>query len=244
MKKIFYNIMILICVGVMLFSGYNIYKIQNEYKLGRDTYAQIASTETTAVNETEEVPVSPIPVVDFESLKQINDESVGWIKIPDSPIDYPMVKGKDNDYYLNHLIDGTYSWVGAIFLDMRSNPDFTDFNTIIYGHHKKDGSMFAALNNYETQEYYDAHPIGYIVLPDGNYEIQFFSGYESDVYQDAWKLEFEEGEKETWLEELIAKSDFKSTVVPTTEDRIVTLSTCSYGFKNARFVVHGVLKKI
>jgi len=117
------------------------------------------------------------------------------------------------------------------------------FNTVIYGHRMKNGTMFAALGNYQEQVYYDAHPVFLLVTPEGRYVVELFSGYVADTAESAWMLDFSDEQAYlAWLEEVGEKSAFSSKVSPRAEDRVVTLSTCSYEFENARFVLHGVLR--
>ena len=102
--------------------------------------------------------------------------------------------------------------------------------------------MFAQITGYAGQEFYDAHPYGMILTPDGNYLVKFFSGYVTDVYSDAWVMRFRsDSEYAAWINEVSGKSYFSADVIPTVDDRMVTLSTCTYEYDNARFVVHGIL---
>ena len=156
-----------------------------------------------------------------------------------------MVQGEDNDYYLDHLFDGTANGAGCLFVDAACQPDLSGRNTVIYGHRMKNGTMFAALGNYREQAYYDAHPSFLLLTPERRYVVEWFSGYVADTEESAWTLDFS-GEESylAWLEEVRGKSDFSCGVSPTAEDRVVTLSTCSYEFENARFVLHGILREI
>ena len=166
-----------------------------------------------------------------------------WLYGPDTGISYPVVQGTDNDYYLDHLLDGTANSAGCLFVDTSCRPDFSGRNTVIYGHRMKNGTMFAALGNYQEQVYYDAHPVFLLVTPEGRYVVELFSGYVADTAESAWMLDFSDEQAYlAWLEEVGEKSAFSSKVSPRAEDRVVTLSTCSYEFENARFVLHGVLR--
>ena len=88
------------------------------------------------------------PQVDFNGLKAINPEVIGWIQIEGTSISYPIMKGKDNDYYLKHTFEGNYNAAGSIFIDYTNNSNFEDCNTIIYGHNMKNGSMFGLLRKH------------------------------------------------------------------------------------------------
>lgn len=199
-------------------------------------------TEPTDTNPTEPENALVWPVVDFESLKKINDDVVAWIYIPGTNINYPVVQGADNDHYLYRLVDQTYNKAGSIFMDYRNNGVMNDSNTVLYGHHMRNKTMFAQITGYVEQEFYDAHPYGMLLTPEGNYLVKFFSGYVTDIYSDAWAMRFRsDSEYAAWISEVSGRSYFSTDVIPTVDDRMVTLSTCTYEYDNARFVVHGIL---
>jgi len=186
-----------------------------------------------------------LPEVNFDALHEINPNVTAWLILPDTPINYPVVQGHDNAHYLHHLFDGTRSNVGTLFVDVYNPPGFTDRNTIIYGHNLQDGSMFAALTEYESQDFFDANPWVFLLTPEGNYVIKLFAGYVTDVEGDSWRLWFDDDSAfEAWITERRSRSDFVSDVEIGPSDRIVTLSTCSLAFYDARYVVAGRLMPI
>ena len=182
------------------------------------------------------------PEIDFDSLKAINSDFCAWILCPGTNINYPVVRGTDNEYYLDHLFNKGSNKAGAIFMDFRNDADFSDKNTIIYGHHMKNRSMFWTLTNYKNQSFYNNNPTIRLVTENGNYEIQLFSAYVASTSDNAWRTVFK-GEEDfmSWIQEAQDRSDFKSNAEVTYEDRIVTLSTCTYEFSDARYVVFGKL---
>lgn len=195
---------------------------------------------------TSEIPETdaPWPEVDFASLQQTNPNIVGWLYSEDTPINYPVVQGNDNSYYLTHLYDGTYNANGCLFLDCRVNRDFSSLHSIIYGHYMRSGSMFASLAGYKNQAYYDEHPTLMLMTPDKNYMVTLFAGYVASVDDPAWDVTFTDVSAfDSWLVYAQDRSTFASSVKPTSNDRILTLSTCSYEFSNARYVVLGILKE-
>lgn len=204
-----------------------------------------AATETQP-EETQPLPVPDDrvwPVVDFEALRQINPDVVAWIYIEGTNINYPVVQGEDNSHYLNRLINGNRNAAGSIFLDYRNDPGLSGKNNVLYGHNMKNGTMFQQITQYQDQSFYDAHPVCLIMTPEGNYTLEFFAGYITDMNSQAWKLEFgSEEEFALWLKDTISNSTFTGTAQPEAQDRVVTLSTCTYEYDDARFVLVGILK--
>ena len=255
-KKIICTILILIFGSGIAFSAYQIYKILYEYEEGQSVYEDLneyvelpdtpEDTDIPTVTqfqsgETEELIAWP--QVDFDALKSINSDIVGWIYMEGSEINYPIVQSEDNSYYLKHLFDRSSNSSGCIFLDCRNTSNFTDRHSIIYGHHMKNGTMFSGLDSYKSQEYYDAHPQMLLMTPEQNYVIEIFAGYVASVSDDAWQLSFESEEDFVdWIGRAIDRSCFASGMTPADNDRIITLSTCSYEFDNARFVLLGIVR--
>lgn len=208
--------------------------------------------ESESISDTDSAADSPsalqpsdnyaiFPKVDFDALSSVNSDVIGWIYVSGTNINYPIVKGNDNKEYLNILFNGETNRAGSIFMDHRNSGDFSDRNNIIYGHRLSSKTMFTALKEYKKQEFYDSHPSFVIVTPENNYEILIFSAYIANVNDSAWQLDFSDGEYEKWLREVSERSLFKTEVTPTPSDRVVTLSTCTYEFNNARFIVHGII---
>lgn len=241
----------LIAVVTGVFSAVQLYRVFSEYRQGTDAYDDMTAyikepeEDTKAKNPSETATAEEFewPVVDFDSLQSINSDCVAWIQIKDTEINYPVLQGNDNEFYLRHLIDGQWNSSGSIFLDYRVSADLTDWHSIIYGHHMKNGTMFSGLTKFKEQAHYEEHPVGYLLTPQENYKIEFFSGYVAKADDDAWKVDFtSDREFEKWLSKVSARSMFESKVVPVATDRILTLSTCSYEFDNARFVIHGIIR--
>ena len=245
---------ILCCIflAIAIYAAYNIIKIQSEYKKSVDAYKKLdnytieqTTSETSGESEEEPVKEKPYPDVDFDGLKSVNSDVIGWIYVPDTEINYPIVHTSDNDYYLDHLVDRTQNPAGAIFLDTRNPSDFSDLHSIIYGHHMKNGSMFAALKGYKKQDFFDGHKTGYLITQDAAYSIDFFAGHVANVEENAWQLDFDDAaDFDNWIKSLKEISAFKSDIEPQYGDRIFTLSTCRYEFDDARFVLSGKLTKI
>lgn len=183
------------------------------------------------------------PQVDFESLQAQNDDVVGWIYGPGTAINYPVVQGEDNVFYLTHMFNGRENKCGSIFMDSLNEADFSNTNSIVHGHHMRNGTMFASLVKYESQSYYDTHPVLWLTTPAESYQVEIFTGFVTDVDSDAWQIEFATKEDyKAWLDKMAGNSVFESDVTPGADDRIITLATCSYDYDDARFVVMGVLR--
>jgi len=176
------------------------------------------------------------PQIDFDALLAANPDTVGWLYSVDTPINYPIVQGQDNEYYLTHLFDGTQNASGCLFLNAGNEADFTNTHSIIFGHHMKSGSMFSSITRYRAQDYYEAHPQLLLMTPGGDYILRPFSGYDTDVDSDSWQLLFDD--YANWLQGIKSRSAFTADVTPADSDPTITLSTCSYEFENARFVLH------
>lgn len=149
------------------------YKVsENIYNEASDKFISPVANNMDESQDVSEEPVEKAPIsIDFEQLCQVNPDIIGWIYCEDTVINYPVLKGNDNDYYLHHTYDGTYSASGSIFVDAENADDFADSNTIIYGHHMKNGSMFASLSKWADQDYYEAHPVMWLLTPKQNYKI-------------------------------------------------------------------------
>ena len=238
MKKL----LILVFAVIFVYSGWRVYVYQREAERSMEIYSQL---EAYAHVSTDEKGETELPQVDFAALGDVNEDIVAWLYGEGTVLNYPVVKGEDNSYYLSHLFDGSDNASGCLFLDSRNSSDFSDDNTIIYGHNMKNGTMFAFINQYQEQSYYDQHPSMFLLTPNGNFEVHLFAGFLEDVNGNAWQRAFQnENEKIKWLEEARNASTFVSDTIPSKEDKIVTFSTCSNASEDVRYVLMGVLKDV
>ena len=253
-KKLVLAALLTLSLLVLSAGGYVLGQRTAEYAAGGEAYSGLEeyvsfpssfpdTDEPVGVQQTETPQAqSGAPSVDFAALSRINPDIVGWLYCEGTQINYPVVQGGDNTYYLDHLFDGTQNANGCLFLDSRVDASFSSVHSIIYGHHMRSGAMFAALDGYKRQSFYDAHRAMLLITPDATYDVQLFAAYVADPSEDAWEVSFaNDGEIQTWIDAAIAQSTFTSDVKPTTGDRLLTLSTCSYEFGDARFVVVGVM---
>ncbi len=221
-----------------------------QYHLSDKTYADASDRFTK----------DPPKTVDFAALRAENPDVIGWIYCEGTVIDYPVLQGKDNDEYLHHDYTGDYNINGSIFVDADNRAGFVDSNTIIYGHHMNSGSMFASLEKWTDQEYYEEHPVMWLLTPEQNYQIVLFSGHHLSSRSEEYEIIHTPGQQ---MDALLAKaqkeSDFNmttryaeqldtSTLSPGVQldpqGRYVMLSTCAYVFNNARYALHGELVPI
>lgn len=184
--------------------------------------------------------------IDHRALAEINGDYQLWLYAPDTPIDYPVVQCKSNSYYLDRMFNRKENPAGTLFIDAHNLPDFDDPNTLIYGHHMRDGSMFHSLTDYDAPGYYDAHPFMLAVSGEEIYLIEVFAGYVTTSRDHCYDIALsDEEDMAAFVEEARAKSDFASLVeIDCVTDRLVTLSTCAYNFDNARCVLIGRLDRV
>lgn len=216
-------------------------QIDKAYGDLQNRYVGLLLQETEQTPNGEKGQSAPISV-DFPALMQENSDIVGWLYCENTPIQYPVVQSKDNDYYLRRDLHGEYLVGGTLFVDYRCQAVGTGQNLIIYGHNMKNGTMFGALVKYKEQSFYNEHPVLYYLTPDKDYKIELFAGFVTEADSDVYRPEFGDKDSyEAFLQNIKAKSSFSSDISVTGDDRIVTLSTCSYEFNNARYVVFGKL---
>ena len=250
---------ILICLGIIGFSGWKLYGILTEYSAGEQNYQnmiesyQIKTEVGTNGDDPEKQEERPllsvdrkdreqVPVIDFEALKRDCPDVVGWLYCADTPINYPVVQSEDNAYYLHRLPDGTDNQGGTLFVDFRNAADFSDWNTIIYGHNMKNGSMFGALPEYLEPDFYREHPRMYLLTDTCDYQMELIGGYVTPADSDTHTFPANETERDALAKRAAESSSFDSDVVVEQNDRLVTLSTCVYDYENARYVLVGVLR--
>ncbi len=238
--------------AMAVFGGWKLLQDRQERQVGNDTYASLAESmvtvqspevlpeapeeESPAVQETVKEPA--VVKVDFDALHALNPQVVAWIRSNDGGIDYPVVRGTDNEYYLNHLVDGTVNRNGSIFMDFRNGEDFSDDNTILYGHNMLDGTMFASLGKYSTPGYYDANRELQMLTPEGDFRLEVFAGCVAPGNSDLYQLTFTgEQDKAAYLEKILVLSEFSTEVQVGVSDRLVTLSTCAYDYEDARYLL-------
>ena len=215
---------------------------QNQVKEEPEQEGEPPKVETPPPAE-EEKPEIPI---DFAGLQSTNPEIYAWIRIPDTEVDYPMVQRPEDDtYYLSHTVEGAEGLPGSIFTESLNKRDFTDPNTVIYGHDMRDGTMFGHLKKYMDSSYMEEHPLIYIYTPEHIYTYQVFAAVTYDNRHILRSFDFaQETQYQEFLDSLrdarSMASYVRDDISVSTENRILTLSTCN-GNEQQRFLVEAVL---
>jgi sortase B len=261
------KVIIVIASIAALTAAFMIFKTARDYKAASDEYdslRQYASEEVNATETAEKVSdIKPIELeeaeerkelksnenredfpemeVDFKALREKNPDTVGWLYVGSCGISYPILQGEDNDYYMNHTFEGTVNSSGAIIMDYRDDKYLKDWNTFIYGHNMKNGSMFGSLKKLLNDEtLYDSDPYIYVYLPGYIYRYKIFSYYkdkpDSKMYWTADTLQ----EYRQYIRDALSLSVRDLGVETSEENNMVTLVTCSgSGAGKMRFFVHG-----
>lgn len=254
------TMILIVAMGVFVYAAYNLYHIYTEYKKGTDEYNSIeqmavkerapdkitrAPEEDSTLVEMEPEPTLTPPLeIDFDALTSVNEDVVGWIYVEAiDTINYPVVKGEDNEEYLHTTYEGTYNFAGTIFIDCDNARDFSDCNTMVYGHNMKNGSMFGQLKDFVSKpETFQKSRYFWIFTPEKDYRYEIISAYTAKVDGDTYTLFKGPGKEfERYLNKIVGYSEIQTD--PGTlsmMDRVVTLSTCT-GNQATRFVVQGKL---
>ena len=202
---------------------------------------ETAETETATEEQSEVIPVK------FEELQAVNPDVYAWITVPGTDIDYPILQhASDNTYYLMHNIDGSYGYPGCIYTENMNSKDFTDNNTVIYGHNMKNGSMFAQLHKFEDPDFFKENREVLIYLPD---EVLHYTIFAAHIYDDRhllYSFDFTDPEVyQKYLDSIFSTRDMSANidkdVTVTADDQIITLVTCIGSQPNNRLLVQAVL---
>jgi sortase B len=243
------NILVIIMLGVFLYSSYQIFsylyegwKSDSAYNQIRRQYEEQLQTEAAATDNITDTAGSSreTSIMErYKSLLEINSDLVGWITVPNTVINYPVVQSGDNNYYLRRDFNGNRANAGTIFMDYRCDARCRGKHIILYGHHMRNGSMFKDLVKYKREDFFQKN--GYIRFDTLYEEIEWevFSVYITEVDFPYGQTAFDSDEEYiTFLEGIKGRSMFEKDIELTEEAQILTLSTCTYEYDNARLVVH------
>ncbi len=211
----------------------------------------ILAEEDSNENTEETEPVRAYDTLPSEALRELiaaaqtltgaYPDAIGWLIIPGTNINYPLMQGEDNDFYLHHAYDGSKLSAGSIFLDYRCEKQLLNGINVVYGHNMKNGSMFAGLTKYEDAEYFHAHRYGWLATADRVYRLDFFSLAHADcddvIYDGSQTIT-------NWTIRLRGLSSIYEPISYSEDDRFISLSTCTRATGNDRTVLTGQLVEI
>jgi len=226
MKKTFLRALALCFSALMAYSGWQVWKASGDYRAEADMHSALMEYK----------PDGGIVNQGIIDLQAKYPDAVGWLTVPGTKIDYPFMQSKDNGTYLRRDLNGNYALAGTLFMDCRCEKDFSSGNTIVYGHHMKNGSMFGTLKSFADKNFFNENIRGTIYLPRETLTLEFFAymvvkSTDTEIYSP------EPGEG--FLEYVRQNARQYCDIGLTDADRVVTLSTCSYEFADARMVLLG-----
>ena len=258
-KKGIMRILTLLCLAVFLFSAWKLVGIFQEYREAEQLYNDAANEFTTLNSDQDKEHAVPVPTmreqapveVDFSNLLKINDDIIGWIYMEDTVVNYPLLQGENNLYYLDKTLYKKYLASGSIYLDCDNEPDFSDAHSIIFGHNMKNHTMFGDLSDLRDEDYLKEHPYVDLILTDGTWmRYEICSMYRAHVEDGTFRAPLNKAKNFKPFMELIteknmhADSELDLPVVQE-EDKVLTLSTCTEDSADLeRFVVHAVLVSV
>jgi len=258
-SRVIRGILALVLVAVIAFSVYKILGIKHDYDQANKIQDEMLVYKPKPPEPTPHMPdtpppsvhetPTPVPFVNYDILEareNVNSDIVGWLTIPGTNIDYLFVWFGDNDFYLYRDLHKNRAAAGSIFMEARNSTDFTDFNTILYGHHMKNGSMFHNLDRFAKNDFFETHLTGTVFLADKTFTLRIFAYIVTradDAVLYATQLDPRKG-----LDEHLAyirnKARQYRDIDITETDRILTLSTCGYEFDEARVLILAKLEEI
>lgn len=248
----------LVCLLYVGFYTYEDYRTRKNYELMSNMkdnvtnqyFDDTGTEDSPQINYTNNQTEVPDVLEEYKNLHNMNKKLIGWLKIDDTNIDYPVMQTSDNEYYLDHNINQEKDRNGALFLDKDCNVIDRSTNLIIYGHHMKSGRMFGNLDDYKSEEYYKKHSVIQFdtIYEKGKYEVMYV--FRSKVYNEGEVVFkyyqfidcYSEQEFESNMKEMAAISLYDTGVTAEYGDELLTLSTCDNTVEDGRFVV--VAKKI
>lgn len=251
-----YRIVMTVLILIIAFSAYKVVSIRMRYSKGTEAYDNFAelagagsSGPSKKARDKKEQKLTYLNI-DWQAL-QAEAYDAGWLKAwirqPFDRINYPVVQGGDNDYFLDHLFTGEYCYKGSIFIDYRCEAPFEQFNTVIYGHRMRDYTMFWSLNQYfNDSSYYAQNPVMDLYTPAANYEVQIFGAAHVDAADGyIYNMNFpDDRSKQDYLDWISANNQlagYTGGVSVTPADKLIMMSTCTRQNDDKRLVVWGKL---
>jgi sortase B len=228
---------VIFLIVALLYGGFGLWDTWMIYKnAGVDSdilkYKPTVSADEDAPNPT------------LSDLQKINPDVIAWLTVDDTHIDYPVVQGESNLEYLNKAVDGSFSLTGSIFLDYQNSKDFSDFYSLIYGHHMEGNLMFGEIPDFMEQDYFEEHTTGILFLPGHTRRIQWFACVKTDAYDKNlfWPILYEDTESKEELLDYIEEIAVQyRDIGVTASDQIIALSTCESASTDGRVLLIGCI---
>ena len=249
-------IIIICCLSIICYKFYNYFideKLNNEIQSYAPTISDVYLSEDSSQSSSNEVGGNNNPneaegdnktiSENQEELKSINNNYEMWIEIPNTKINYPIVQGKDNEYYLKHNFKSESNMSGTIFVDCNNNID-EDKNIIIYGHNMRNGTMFNNITKFKEESFFNNNNNTINIIRNNIlYQYEIFSIYVEDESKVSLEIEFTDNDAfVNYALNEASKSMYNKNIIITEEDKIITLVTCSYEYTGARTILVGKLK--
>jgi len=255
MRVFFFRGILVVIIAALSICLYEMIMIRNTYVHEEQVhnvvlkYAPSGAQNTTSAAAADPSGNNKAPAADINSdisyvnntildaQRDINEDIAAWLRVPNTYIDYPVVHYEDNNFYINHDVMKKKAASGALFIDSRNNGGFSDFNTIIYGHNMKNGSMFGKLNNFSNSAFFSDNPYGQLFLADDTYTLEIFAYLrvqqdDKFIYGSISGVDFDN------FDEYVKSNAINyRNIRLKSSDRIVTLSTCTNVYEDARMVV-------
>ena len=207
-----------------------------EDEISPTTTSEITTASPELPSEVKEQLIDSV-----QSLNSAYPDAIGWLYIPDTVINYPVMQSGDNSYYLDHAYDGSPLKAGSVYLDCRCEGRFRNPINIVYAHNMKNGSMFAQITRFKNDSFFESYKYGWLATPETVYRIDFFSLAVADWHDELYKGDTSISE---WIPHLYDRSAVCREMTYTDDDRFVSFSTCSYEFENARNILTGRLVEV
>lgn len=245
---------LLVCVIVMLVRSVKRSDAEESYAELQEMTAPHEDTEEITIEDSSEDKLTELGIeipdknINFEEISQENEDVYAWIYVPGTKVDYPILQHPtDDSYYLNHNMDGSAGYPGCIYTESLNEKDFSDPNTVLYGHNMDDDTMFGSLHDFEDTDFFAENHYIYVYTAEDVYVYQIFAAYEYPAIHLLYN--FNVDDPEVFADYVAGIYESKGRVVNlredievTAEDKIITLSTCTTDHENSlRFLVQGVL---
>lgn len=251
-RKYVYLALAVLCTAVAITSIAYIFVRHNKTEKQQYIYQSILENVNNSVDSDSNLidkSVYNIPDknIDFAKLRKQNSDIYAWITIPDTNIDYPILQSETElDYYLDHNIDGSTGYPGCIYSQFINSKDFSDFNTVLYGHNMNAGTMFANLHYYRDSEFFNNHPYVYVYTENSVFVYQVFGAYTFSNVHLLMGFDLSDEEvRQTYIDNVRSlkgmDDNFNNDVKVTTESKLLSLSTCINDQKTKRYIVSSVL---